>query len=123
MNYPQPQPRSRHNGFKIVAILTAAAFAVTLAAITANRLSNDALAVLAGVACGVGAAIPTSLLILAVTRRNQRTEPDTTMHVPRPPTTQPTIMVIPPMAMPQPTLPATWQTGPVQRKFTVVGEE
>jgi len=117
--------RPRRNGFRIVAIITAIAFAITLAIITGNRLSNESLAVLAGAVCGVAAAIPTSLLILAVTRRNQRTEPDT-MHIPQQPTmTQPTIMVIPPMQMPQqpPTLPATWETGPVQRNFTVVGKE
>jgi hypothetical protein len=44
------------------------AFAVTLAAIVGNRLSDQALAVLAGAVCGVGAAIPTSLIIVAVTR-------------------------------------------------------
>jgi hypothetical protein len=54
---------------KIFAGLVAMAFAVTLAAVVGRRLSDEALAVLAGAVCGVGAAIPTSLLIVAVTRR------------------------------------------------------
>ena len=45
---------------KIFAGLVALAFAVTLAVIVGNRLSDEALAVLAGAVCGVGAAIPTS---------------------------------------------------------------
>jgi len=54
---------------KIFAGLVAMAFAVTLAVIVGSRLSDEALAVLAGAVCGVGAAIPTSLLIVAVSRR------------------------------------------------------
>lgn len=49
--------------------LVAVAFAVTLALVVGNRLSGEALGVLAGAVCGVGAAIPTSLIVVAVTRR------------------------------------------------------
>lgn len=45
------------------------AFAVTLALVVGNRLSDEALGVLAGAVCGVGAAIPTSLIVVAVTLR------------------------------------------------------
>ncbi|GAF73842.1 unnamed protein product, partial [marine sediment metagenome] len=49
------------------------AFAVTLAVIIGQRMSTDAMAVVVGVACGVLASIPTSLLILAVSgRRGER---------------------------------------------------
>jgi hypothetical protein len=56
------------------AVLTVAliAFFVTLAVIIGKRMSTDAMAVLIGVACGVIASIPTSLLILAVTSRRNR---------------------------------------------------
>jgi hypothetical protein len=37
-----------------------------------NRLSSEALGVLAGAVCGVGAAIPTSLIVVAVTRRQDK---------------------------------------------------
>lgn len=57
------------NRSKVFGGLAALAFAVTLAVVVGNRLSDEALAVLAGAVCGVGAAIPTSLLIVAVSRK------------------------------------------------------
>ncbi len=60
---------SRQSRLQVFAGVAATAFAVTLAVVIGNRLSEQALAVLAGAVCGVGAAIPTSLLIVAVTRR------------------------------------------------------
>jgi hypothetical protein len=44
-------------------------FVVALAFIVGNRLSDEAMAVLAGAVCGVGAAIPASLLVFAVSRQ------------------------------------------------------
>jgi hypothetical protein len=49
--------------------VTGVAFAVTLGVVVGNRLSEEALGVLAGAVCGVGAAIPTSLIVVAVSRR------------------------------------------------------
>jgi len=63
---------NRNSGWrrlKVFVGLVVIAFSVALAAIVGNRLSDEALAVLAGAVCGVGAAIPTSLLIIAVSRR------------------------------------------------------
>ena len=58
---------------KKVAIVALLAFAVTLAVIIGKRMSTDAMAVVVGVACGVLASIPTSLLILTVSgRRGER---------------------------------------------------
>lgn len=45
------------------------ALLVTLAVTLGSRLGDQALAVLAGAVCGVGAAIPTSLLIVAIITR------------------------------------------------------
>jgi len=59
----------RWNRIQVFAALLAVAFAVTLAAIIGDRLSDESLAVLAGAACGVGAAIPTSLIVVAVSQR------------------------------------------------------
>jgi len=47
------------------------AFIVTLAAVAGFRLSKDSLAVVMGVIFGVAASIPTSLFIVALTRRSQ----------------------------------------------------
>lgn len=54
---------------KLFAGLVAMAFAVMLTLIVGNRLSDKALAVLAGAVCGVGAAIPTSLIVVVVSQR------------------------------------------------------
>ena len=59
---------------KKVAIAAVIAFAVTLAVIIGQRMSTDAMAVVIGVACGVVASIPTSLLILAVSNRHGERE-------------------------------------------------
>ena len=59
---------------KKVAIIAVIAFAVTLAVIIGKRMSTDAMAVVIGVACGVVASIPTSLLILAVSNRREEQE-------------------------------------------------
>jgi hypothetical protein len=50
------------------------AFAVTLAVVVGNRMSTDAMAVVIGILCGVGASIPTSLLIMAVASRRETKE-------------------------------------------------
>lgn len=111
---------------KVIGGITAAAFAITLAVLIGDRLSTEATAVLAGAVCGVGAAIPTSLLIIAVTlRTRQHTE---TTQAPQQQYTPPVIMVTPPqIQQPAPTPaptppPATWGDAPLARHFTVVGE-
>ena len=48
------------------------ALAVTLAVVIGRRLSDEAISILAGAVCGVGASIPTSLLVVWVTRWWQR---------------------------------------------------
>ena len=58
---------------KLVAVILVA-FAVTLAVVVGNRMSTDAMAVVIGIVCGVGASIPTSLLIMAVTSRRETRE-------------------------------------------------
>jgi hypothetical protein len=113
--------------FKIVLAGGVALFSISLAILIGNRLSTDAMGVLAGAACGVGAAIPTSLLIIAVTQRpRQHTE---TTQAPQPQYTPPIVMMTPPMQIQQPTPqppPATWENAPIQRHFHVggkIGEE
>ena len=118
------EARNRRNGwsrFKIFGGLVAMAFAVALAVIVGSRLSDEALAVLAGAVCGVGAAIPTSLLIVAVSRRRdeQRIQPATPSG-PYPPV----VVVTAPGGQQRPnnwgTLPPSL-AAPAQRQFTVVG--
>ena len=110
---------------KIFAGLVAMAFAVALAVVVGSRLSDEALAVLAGAVCGVGAAIPTSLLIVAVSRRRDegRVQPSASRDPYRGP--YPPVVVVAPPGVQQRssgwnTLPPSL-TAPVQRQFTVVG--
>lgn len=104
---------------KKVAIVALIAFAVTLAIIIGKRMSTDAMAVVIGVGCGVVASIPTSLLILAVTRR--REEP----QVRRQPDYPPVVIVNPGNSQPrylQPPFPTPLIQGQ-ERQFRVIGDE
>ena len=47
-------------------------FGVTLALVIGQRMTTDAMAVVLGVAVGVAASVPTSILLLALVRRAQR---------------------------------------------------
>jgi hypothetical protein len=119
-------------GLKLTGIFGAFLFVGVLAYVIGNRLSSEAIAVLAGSVCGVGAAIPTSLIIMAVSRRNGGGHSET-RSVPSPSSSlpggyPPVVVVAPPGAYPQQQLPqppqqATWGQAPATRKFTVVGEE
>ena len=125
-NYNTNDSRKPKAFFGFVALT----FAVTLAVIIGNRLSDEALAVLAGAVCGVGAAIPTSLLIIAIMRRRDKpSEEWNSAHQAQPHPQQgyypPVIVVSPSNAQQQP---YNWNgyppslTTPIQREFTVVGD-
>jgi hypothetical protein len=127
MGTAQPEDhrkRSNSPSPKVILGLLALTFSVTLAVIVGNRLSDEALAVLAGAVCGVGAAIPTSLLILAIARRRDRPEEHHQTY-PQQGAYPPVFIVAPPNAQQQP---FGWNGGyppslapPTQRQFTVVG--
>ncbi len=71
------------------------AFGVTLAVIIGQRMSTDAMAVVIGVAVGVAASVPTSLLLVALLRRERavwRSEPPTSQ--PALPPAQPTNLIV-----------------------------
>ena len=109
---------------KFIAFLLIA-FIVVLAVVVANRLSVDAMAVVIGVICGVGASIPTSLLIVLVAGRRGRREEGETRGYP------PVVIVNPgnPGAtMPGyqrgvPYLPPVLDQGVGPRQFKVIGDE
>lgn len=119
-----PEPGGSRVGGRVrwLAAAVAVAFAVTLALVIGERLSDQAMAVLAGAVCGVGASIPTSVLIIWVTRRRQevRSAPPAAGYYP------PVVVVQPPAAGPpgaqQPAYLPPY-SAPLQREFTVVGGE
>lgn len=115
----EQKQRNTRIGLKLFGGLTVLIFAGTLAYVVGNRLSDEALGVLAGAVCGVGSTIPLTLLVVVLSRslNGARREPEP--HYTRP-------MVVPPMAyMPQmqeqQRQPATWNHVS-RRDFTVVGE-
>ena len=105
---------------KKVVIVALLAFAVTLAVIIGQRMSTDAMAVVIGVACGVVASIPTSLLILAVSnRRGEREVRQQRRDYP------PVVIVNPGSNQPrylQPPFQAPLTHGQ-ERQFHVIGDE
>ena len=103
----------------------AIAFGVALAVVIGVRLEQAALTVVVGVTCGVGASIPTSLLIVAfLQRRNEKQEEKRRQMMAQ----SPPVVVVTPPAMPQARAPGTWPEEytlpiPSQRQFAVIGEE
>ena len=113
--------RRSRTGPKLLAGLLGVAFAVGLAVVIGQRLSDQAVSVLAGAVCGVSASIPTSLLIVWATRRRREER-----------AAQPAPGVYPPVVVvqspPQTAGPASHQFGQLPpyvqnapREFTVVG--
>jgi hypothetical protein len=111
-------------------------FGVTLALVIGQRMTTDAMAVVLGVAVGVAASVPTSILLVALVRRAQREtggrlEPAQASYA-LPPQPQPNIIVLNPgdllgqrhgqsAYLPQP--PAELLPDAGLRRLRVVGDE
>jgi hypothetical protein len=112
---------------RLVAVIVLLAFVVTLAAVIGTRLSTDALAVVVGVACGVVAGIPMSVLILAGLNRRGDASPSRGTNRAMPQcTSYPPVVVIqggaPAASSPLPPYyPSSVEATP--RRFRIVGEE
>ncbi len=98
------------------------AFAVTLGVYVGGHLSNEAMSVLIGAACGVGAMVPAVIIaVLSLSRRRDASAP----HTPPQAMYPPVIVVAPPATntLPPsqsfPSMPLT----PGPRHFTVIGDE
>jgi len=113
-------------------------FGVTLALVIGQRLTTDAMAVVLGVAVGVAASVPTSVLLLALLRRTTseaswRSEAPPAAPAPAyPQFGQPNIIVLNPAELlgqrggqlpyiPPPTLELTQEAG--LRRLRVVGDD
>ena len=117
----------RWTRLKALLIVVVLLFTMTLAVIVGTRLSDEALAVLAGAVVGVAAAIPTSLLIVTVVRRRDEGQ-GRMMAVPQQRQAQaPPVIVVAPQGG-QPGM-GRWHDMPPslmmpqQRRFTVVGAD
>ncbi len=125
---PRPAPSLEQKVTKrlgIALLIFTAAFGLTMAVVVGQRLSDQALAVIAGAVCGVVASIPPSLLIIWVTKRKQ--ERPQAWAGPYPPV----VVVQPPLGYPagdanrylQPPMMGSSMAQPIPREFIVVGEE
>ncbi len=113
---------------RAVVYLSVLGVAVGLGVMVGNRLSSDAIAVVVGVVFGVLASIPTSLLVLILTRRTTEAErsPGHAMGYGLP---YPPVVVIQADGRGMASRPTTgWEAPalearPRERVFTVVGED
>ncbi len=119
-------------------VLVGMAFAVTLAIVVANRLSEQALAVAVGALCGIVASVPVSIAFVIGASRNwgrpqsiaeEQTEPEPPYPQPQP--QQPIIVIAPPQqaspygyAAGQPYYLTPNVPGPgTPRDFRIIGDE
>jgi len=126
---PPPAPSLESRVAKrlgVVLLIFTAAFGLTLAVMVGQRLSDQAMAVIAGAVCGVAASIPPSLLIIWVTRRRPGTPPAWAGPYPPVVVVQPPSVPAVPNAANDPRYPPTLTpmgVAPMQREFVVVGED
>lgn len=123
------EPLTKRLG-RFVAMLGAVAVVVGVVVVT-QRLSQDSLALLVGLSCGVAAMLPTIGLTLLVWRREEARQQSMRQN----PHATPPVVVVAPQAMPgygmQPSLsapaqqvaPWQWQPAANERTFTIVGGE
>ncbi len=106
-------------------------FVVVSAALVSERLSQDALALVIGLACGIGAMVPTVVLAVVLWRRAERSASASPAASPAPANYTPPIIVVAPPALPGVTAeayrgaatPTAWMPEyTAERKFTIVGE-
>lgn len=101
------------------------AVGVTLAVIIGQRMSTDAMAVVIGVAVGIAASVPTSLLLVALLRRERPSWRTPAPYAqPQLPAPQPQIVVLqqPPAATYTPQPPVFGFNGGTPR-LSVIGED
>lgn len=124
-------------GMRVLVGACLVAFAVGLGVTVAYRMQAEAMAVVVGVLCGVGASLPVSLLVLYAVRQGQRAAsspaPSATLAPPAPqPAQQPSIIVVAPRlpnqpgaTWPYPSLEAGTPAAPARapRDFTIIGDE
>ena len=110
-------------------VLMGSISAITVGVVIAQRLSNDALALLIGLVAGVVVMIPSILLLGFLWRRQEARTEAAWRGASNPP---PSVVVVAPPMLPSygAQHPALWDAGAAswpmvqaERKFTIVGEE
>lgn len=108
-----------------ILILSAIAFAVALAIIVGNKLSNEAMAVVVGTVCGIGASIPVSIGLVIASSHNWGKPDSRDQGMPG---YQPPIVIVNPQAPmaygPSPYYLPSPTNSPIEsREFKIIGGE
>jgi hypothetical protein len=114
------------NRATIVIGLGVIAFAVTLGVYIGGHLSDEAMSVLIGAACGAGAMVPAVIIaVLTLSRRREREEISAARMSPPQAMYPPVIVVASPAANTLPSNPSYSSMPPssVPRQFTVIGDD
>jgi hypothetical protein len=104
-------------------------FGITLAVVIGQRMSSDAMAVMIGVVVGVAASVPTSLLLVALVRRERSGTPGWQQEPPPAQLPQPNFIVLNPADLgaarnaPAPMPPPNLQIDGGLRRLRVVGDD
>jgi hypothetical protein len=114
---------------KRILVIAGLVTAVVLAVVVGKKMSAEAMAVVVGVVCGVLAAIPTSLLLLAVMTRQDRQRMDHPQRQTRPDGYPPVVVIQggSSQALPTGSQAGYWPAptpGPASRReFNIVGQD
>ena len=128
--YPTPPPQAkpkRSRGWLGPLVLLAVPVLGVGTYVMLQRLSNDVLTVVATIACASGVSLPGLLVAVAVLLRRAENNGRENRATPQPTMTQPVMMMVPPMALPQqhqmyPQAQTLWEQQPTARRFTIVGD-
>lgn len=105
----------------LIVLLSSVGFAAALIGFIANRLSAEEVAVLAGVVCGVGVAVPVGVMVGAALAKRQRRDRSTAtlpaLYVTQLP--QPTVMGSQPDGASRPQFQSTL---PAARTLNIIGQ-
>ena len=110
----------------VVLGLGVVAFGVTLAVYIGSHLSTEAMSVLTGAACGIGAMLPAAILAgLSLLRRREREDMRTRAASPPQGMSPPVFVVAPPAVNPLQSGSSFSSLPPVTspRQFTVIGDD
>lgn len=132
--YAESNERAARAEFPKGLLLIGIAFAVSLAVVVGNRLSNDSMAVLVGALCGISASVPAcAALIIALNRNWGRAPVERVEEQPHFANTyrQPPMILIAPPTQPAHNLAHAPYFMPPQlndgahpaREFKIIGEE
>ncbi len=130
--YVESNERTRREMPKGLALI-GIAFAIALAVVIGNRLSNDSMAVLVGALCGISASMPACIALIIAMKQNwgrAAVETDPSPQYRYPYAQPPVVFIAPPQQHPNAPMNAPYFLPPQMndgaypaREFKIIGEE